>query len=78
MPNSLSHRRLFSQSLAALALVIGGALWLSERSGMGMSGTMDVPSAPMEHQSSGESSGLIAPDLALTNPDATLFVWDPA
>jgi Cu+-exporting ATPase len=52
-------------AIAILALAVGaGALWLSERSGMGMSGTMEVPSAPMEHQSTGESSGFIAPDQA--------------
>ncbi|HLL50830.1 MAG TPA: heavy metal translocating P-type ATPase, partial [Thermomicrobiales bacterium] len=52
-------------AIAILALAVGaGALWLSERSGMGMSGTMEVPSAPMEHQSSGASSGFITPDLA--------------
>jgi Cu+-exporting ATPase len=52
-------------AIAILALAIGaGALWLSERSGMGMSGAMEETSAPMEHSSSGESSGLIAPDPA--------------
>jgi Cu+-exporting ATPase len=52
-------------AIAILALAVGaGALWLSERSGMGMSGTMEVPSAPMEHQSSGATSGFITPDLA--------------
>jgi hypothetical protein len=45
-------------AIAILALAIGaGALWLSERSGMGVS-------APMEHPSTGESSGLIAPGSA--------------
>src|SRR5215216_1598577 len=49
-------------AIAILALAIGaGALWLSERSGMGIGGTMELPSAPMDHQSTGESSGLIAP-----------------
>jgi Cu+-exporting ATPase len=52
-------------AIAILALAIGaGALWLSERSGMGMSGAMEETTAPMEHSSSGESSGLIAPDSA--------------
>jgi Cu+-exporting ATPase len=51
-------------AIAILALAVGaGALWLSERSGMG-SGTMEVPSAPMDHQSSGASSGFNTPDLA--------------
>jgi P-type Cu+ transporter len=45
-------------AIAILALAIGaGALWLSERSGMGVS-------APMEHPSTGESSVLIAPGSA--------------
>ena len=52
-------------AIAILALAIGaGALWLSERSGMGMSGATEETSAPMEHSSSGESSGFIAPNPA--------------
>jgi Cu+-exporting ATPase len=52
-------------AIAILALAIGaGALWLSERSGMGVSDTMEGTSAPMEHPATGESSELIAPDLA--------------
>jgi P-type Cu+ transporter len=52
-------------AIAILALAIGaGALWLSERTGMGVSGAMEETSAPMEHSSSGESSSLIAPDPA--------------
>ena len=58
-------------AIAILALAVGaGALWLSERSGMGMTGAMEDTSAPMEHQMPGESSGLIAPDPAPTNPEA--------
>jgi P-type Cu+ transporter len=49
-------------AIAILALAIGaGALWLSERSGMGANGAMEGTSAPMEHQLPGESSDLIAP-----------------
>ena len=49
-------------AIALLALAIGaGALWLSERSGMGANGAMEGTSAPMEHQLPGESSDLIAP-----------------
>jgi len=52
-------------AIAILALAIGaGALWLSEQSGMGVSGAMEETSAPMEHPSTSESSGLIAPDPA--------------
>ncbi len=47
---------------AILALAIGaGALWLSERSGMGVSDAMQGASVPMEHQLPGEASRLIAP-----------------
>jgi len=43
-------------AIAILALAIGaGALWLSERSGMGVSSAMEGTSAPIEHQSTGES-----------------------
>jgi Cu+-exporting ATPase len=46
-------------AIAILALVVGaGALWLSERSGMGMTGAMEGTGAPMEHQMPGESSGV--------------------
>ena len=52
-------------AIALLALVVGaGALWLSERSGMGMSGAMEGTSAPMEHQAPGEASSMIVPDPA--------------
>ncbi len=52
-------------AIAILALAIGaGALWLSERSGMGVGGAMESSSAPMEHQPTGESSSLFAPDQA--------------
>ena len=58
--------------IAILALVIGaGALWLSERTGMGMNDAMDEGSAPMEQHTTGESSGLVAPELPL-------FTWDRA
>jgi len=57
-------------AIAILALAVGaGALWLSERSGMGMSGTIEVPSAPMEHQTPSESSGVVVPDHALVVSD---------
>jgi Cu+-exporting ATPase len=49
-------------AIAILALAIGaGALWLSERSGMGADGAMEGTSAPMEPQLPAESSDLIAP-----------------
>ena len=52
-------------AIAILAVAVGaGALWLSERSGMGMSGAMEGTSAPMEHQAPGEASSLIVPDPA--------------
>ena len=50
-------------AIAILALAIGaGALWLSERSGMGVSGEMEGTTAPMEHQPAGESSSVVAPE----------------
>ena len=53
-------------AIAILALAIGaGALWLSERSGMGMTGAMEGTSAPMEHQMPGESSGVDGPEQTL-------------
>jgi Cu+-exporting ATPase len=49
-------------AIAILALAIGaGALWLSERSGMGVTGGMEGRTAPIEHQPAGESSSLVAP-----------------
>jgi hypothetical protein len=49
-------------AIAILALTIGaGALWLSERSGMGVTGGMEGRTAPIEHQPAGESSSLVAP-----------------
>jgi P-type Cu+ transporter len=52
-------------AIAILALVIGaGALWLSDRTGMGVGDGMERNGAPMVHQPTGESSGLIAPDQA--------------
>ena len=47
------------------AVVGAGALWLSERSGMGMTGAMEGTSAPMEHQMPGESSGVDGPEQTL-------------
>ena len=53
-------------AIAILALAIGaGALWLSERSGMGVSGEMEGTTAPMEHQPAGESSSVVAPSMVL-------------
>jgi Cu+-exporting ATPase len=50
-------------AIAILALAIGaGALWLSERSGMGASGGREGTTAPIEHQPAGESSSLVAPE----------------
>ena len=50
-------------AIAILALAIGaGALWLSERSGMGVSGEIEGTTAPMEHQPAGESSSVVAPE----------------
>src|SRR5215211_1818721 len=61
-------------AIAILALAIGaGALWLSERTGMGVSGAMDGNGAPMEHQSTGESSGPVMPEPL--GPKPTLFTW---
>jgi Cu+-exporting ATPase len=51
--------------IAILAVAIGAAaLWLSERSGMGITGGVESTTAPMEHQPAGESSGLVSPDHA--------------
>jgi Cu+-exporting ATPase len=48
-------------AIAILALAIGaGALWLSERSGMGAGG-MEGTSAPMGEHSPGESSDVVSP-----------------
>jgi Cu+-exporting ATPase len=53
-------------AIAILALAVGaGALWLSERSGMGMTGATEGTSAPMEHQMPGESSGIDGPEHVL-------------
>ena len=53
-------------AIAILALAIGaGALWLSERGGMGVSGGMEGSTAPLEHQPAGESSGVLSPGHAL-------------
>ena len=53
-------------AIAILALAIGaGALWLSERSGMGITGTMEGTRAPVEHQMPGESSGVDGPEQTL-------------
>ncbi len=50
-------------AIAIVALAIGaGALWLSERSGMGVSDTIDGKSVPMEHQAPDASSHLVDPD----------------
>jgi Cu+-exporting ATPase len=50
-------------AIAILALAIGaGALWLSERGGMGLSGGIE---APMVHQPAGASSGVLSPEHAL-------------
>jgi Cu+-exporting ATPase len=57
-------------AIAILALAVGaGALWLSERSGMGVSGAMEGTGAPMEQQSSGESSGVVVPEHALVESE---------
>ncbi|MCC7021285.1 MAG: hypothetical protein IT338_00575, partial [Thermomicrobiales bacterium] len=54
--------------IAILALAIGaGALWLSERAGMGVTETMDGAGAPAQHQ---------APDDASSG--AVFRGWDPA
>jgi Cu+-exporting ATPase len=53
-------------AIAILALAIGaGALWLSERSGMGITGAMEGTRAPVEHQMPGESSGVDGPEQTL-------------
>jgi Cu+-exporting ATPase len=50
-------------AIALLALAIGaGALWLSERSGMGVSDTIDGNGVPMEHPAPDASSHLVTPD----------------
>jgi Cu+-exporting ATPase len=49
-------------AIAILALAIGaGALWLSERSGMGVS-SMEGTTTPMEQHSTDESSGVVSPE----------------
>jgi Cu+-exporting ATPase len=75
-------------AIAILALAIGaGALWLSDRGGMNVSGSMERTTAPAEHQPANES-GLILPDHAPLDrgfleptgagPRSTLVGWDPA
>jgi Cu+-exporting ATPase len=59
-------------AIAILALAIGAsALWLGERTGMGMNDASDGQSAPMEQHTTGESSGRVAPELPL-------FTWERA
>jgi P-type Cu+ transporter len=59
-------------AIAVLALAIGaGALWLSERGGMGVSGGMET-TAPIEQHPAGESSRLVEP----RQTTSTLFSWD--
>ena len=61
-------------AIAILALAIGaGALWLSERGGMGVGGGMEGTTAPIEHQPVGESSRIVSPEHA-----AALFRWNVA
>jgi P-type Cu+ transporter len=51
-------------AIAILALAIGaGALWLSERGGMGVGGGMEGTSAPMGQQPAGESSLVVSTEL---------------
>ena len=50
--------------IAILALAIGaGALWLSERTGMGTNNAVDGHGAPMEQHTTSESSSRFAPEL---------------
>jgi Cu+-exporting ATPase len=61
-------------AIAILALAIGaGALWLSERGGMGVSDGMEGTTAPIEHQPVGESSRVVSPEYA-----TALFRWNVA
>jgi P-type Cu+ transporter len=62
-------------AIAILALAIGaGALWLSERGGMGVGGGMEGTSAPMGQQPAGDSSEVVSPELRAS----TLFSQDGA
>jgi hypothetical protein len=59
-------------AIAVLALAIGaGALWLSERGGMGVSGGMET-TAPIEQHPAGELSRLVESRHATS----TAFSWD--
>jgi Cu+-exporting ATPase len=59
-------------AIAILALAIGaGALWLGERTGMGMNDANDRDSAPMEQHTTGEATNRVATEFPL-------FVWDRA
>jgi P-type Cu+ transporter len=62
-------------AIAILALAIGaGALWLSERGGMGVGSGMEGMSAPMGQQPAGESPAVVSPEHATSR----LFSWDGA
>jgi Cu+-exporting ATPase len=62
-------------AIAILALAIGaGALWLSERGGMGSGGGMEGTSLPMEQQPAAESSGVVS----LEHGAPALVNWDRA
>jgi P-type Cu+ transporter len=58
--------------IAILALAIGaGALWLSDRAGMGPGTTMEGTSGPVPHEPAGESSRVVNPE-----PMAASFITD--